>query len=138
MRAANPAASNNCVLFRGEADGRDPVWSDLKILAAKDHAFESGLGDEQAIERVGMMARQFRRMLGVLAGDRDQLKPVSDDRLDDPLGKAELSDRALDADFPNRGRADEYLVGRIGDGVPQRAGDHLRLTVPPQENVRVE
>ncbi len=57
-------------------------------MGPEHHMFEIGLRDQHAVERVGVMARQFSRMLGVLAGDRQQLKTMGEDRQNDRLGKS--------------------------------------------------
>jgi hypothetical protein len=71
-------------------------------VCTNQHAVEFGLCDQHAVEWVGMMERQFRRTLGVVAGYRQKLKTMAEDRLDNPPCEAEFPDRALYANFPDR------------------------------------
>jgi hypothetical protein len=103
------------VPIRPKTERRDTVVAQLDVLSAENHALEIGLRDEYPVERIGVMARQPRRELCVLVGDRQQLKAVGDDRRNETMRKAELADRALDADFPDRCGAGEYFIAGIGN-----------------------
>ena len=71
----------------GEAQCGDAVRPDFAVVCTDQHAVEFGLCDQHAVEWVGMMERQLRRTLGVLAGYRQKLKTMADNRFDNFLSK---------------------------------------------------
>jgi len=127
-----------CLSAPIEIERRDAVRARFGILGAEDHPFEVSLRDKQSIERIRMMMRQFAGVLRMLTGDRQYLETMRRDDADNALAEPEFTDRTLDRDFPNRCRADKDICRIISDRGKQRWRDARRLSIPPEENMRVD
>jgi hypothetical protein len=74
----------------------------------------------------------------MLASDRQYLEAVRRYHADNGLTEAEFTDRTLDCDFPHRCRADKDLGLVIFDRGKQRWSNARKLSIPPEENMRVD
>ena len=77
------------------------------------------LGNEHAVERVAVVARQRAGPGGVSYGDRQLLKVLVCDRSGDVrrdlIGSQQFAKAVLGGDLPSRRRADEYDVRFVGN-----------------------
>lgn len=77
------------------------------------------LGDEHAVERIAVVARQRAGPRGVSYGDRQFLKVLVCDRSGDVrrdlIGSRKFAKAVLGDDLPGRRRADEYDVRFVGN-----------------------
>lgn len=100
-------------------------------------SLDDGLGEQHAVERVGVMGWQGRDSRRV--GETHRQLPESalvDACLERP-GESQPAQRRLDGNFPGRRAADEDRVGG-GDRSPARAPEAAVIRPPPDDDVCIE
>jgi hypothetical protein len=115
LRRAEPGPHR---LAGRETEQRNPIGLQSAVVCAQDQAFEIGLGNEQAIERIGMVARKLGRCLGVLAGYRQQLKAVSGNCRPNRLGKHSFPIARLSAISQTEAALMTISLARIRNSLP--------------------
>lgn len=111
------------------------------IRRGKDHAFDMGLGDQHAIERIFVNRWQIQSRQGVLTRDGKFMPTIVDEsapkslRLDVEIFAAE---RMLDRHFPKARRTEPYLRAGIFKKATGLLGQFLRLACRPQQKVGVD
>ena len=116
------------------------ILSNLFIRRDKDHAFDTGLGDQHAIEWIFVNWRQIQSRQGVLARDSKFMPAIVDEGASESLRldmEIFATERTLDRHFPKARRAEPYLRAGIFKKATSLLGQFLWLTGSPQQKMGV-
>ena len=124
---------------RRQAFGAETVALEHSIMSDQAQFFGTGLGYEHPVERIAVNVRQPADPDGMLRGDRQGLESAFKYRVLEVVDLDFNSSQCrLDCDLPDGRRADERLMGGVGD---RRARLFAQLTVvrqPPKQDVGIE
>ena len=116
---------------------RPAVGGEVRIGGDDRHALDTGLRDQDAIERVPVVWGQRMQLPGVISAHRQPLEPLGCDRLGQVVRGLELAERALYGDLPHAGGAHQRRGRRIGDRLPRGQGERGVVREPPEQHVGV-
>ena len=124
---------------RRQAFGAETVALEHSIMSDQAQFFDTGLGYEHPVEWIAVNVRQSTDSDGMLNGDRQGLDSAFDDRV---LEIVEFdfnsSQCRLDGDLPDGRRADERLMGAVGDRGARLFAQLTVVRQPPEQDMGIE
>src|SRR5205085_10883 len=120
---------------------RARVPGQLRVGCHEGDALDERLGEQQAVERIFVQKRQAVDVDRVLAGDRKLgVTIVQQPAPQQPRLDAEVipTQRILDGDLPEAGRAEQQLVAGVVEQGERRLRQSLRRAGGPEQELRVQ